>query len=203
MAQFLIRQAHGGETQTVSDGALPFFLSQGWVIVDTLDDSTDPSPIYITKAESDLRYIEAAGVGDPGHPDGAHLRAFFETKINRSGAVTGQVPVLQADGSLLFANTAAASGGVTSVNGKIPNGTGAVTLVATDVGALASTYVPTVADLPAGSTLSVSKAGGVWPARPTSRADITVIWKGADPSPAIVASGTAGMLNGDLRVVTP
>jgi hypothetical protein len=57
--------------------------------------------------------------------------------------------------------------------------------------------------LPAGSTLTVIKSG-TWPARPTSRADIVVIWKGADPSPSIVSSGTGGMLdNVDIRAVTP
>ena len=63
---------------------------------------------------------------------------------------------------------------------------------------------PTYANLPAGTTLTVMKSGGVWPARPTARADIIVQWKGADPSPAIVASGTGGMLdNVDMRFITP
>jgi hypothetical protein len=58
--------------------------------------------------------------------------------------------------------------------------------------------------LPAGTTLTVLKSGSTWPARPTARTDIVVAWKGADPSPAIVASGTAGMLNNvDYRLVTP
>lgn len=60
-----------------------------------------------------------------------------------------------------------------------------------------------VARLPSGSTLTVQKTSS-WPARPTSRADITVAWKGPDPSPAIVTSGTGGMLNNvDIRLVTP
>jgi|GEM_PF-6479104 len=58
--------------------------------------------------------------------------------------------------------------------------------------------------LPAGSTLTVAKAAGVWPARPTSRTDIIVQWKGADPSPSIVSSGTGGMMdNVDIRMITP
>lgn len=62
----------------------------------------------------------------------------------------------------------------------------------------------TIANLPAGSTLTVLKSGGVWPARPTSRSDIVVAWKGPDPTPAIVSSGTGGMLdNVDYRLVTP
>lgn len=61
-----------------------------------------------------------------------------------------------------------------------------------------------IALLPAGSTITVQKSGSTWPARPTARTDITVQWKGADPSPAIVASGTGGMLdNVDVRFVTP
>lgn len=64
-----------------------------------------------------------------------------------------------------------------------------------------------LADLPSGTTLTVTKpAGGSWPTppRPTARTDIIVQWKGADPSPAIVSSGTGGMLDGvDLRLVTP
>jgi len=63
---------------------------------------------------------------------------------------------------------------------------------------------PTVANIPAGSILVVKKStAGAWPARPTSRSDVTVAWQGADPSPVIVASGTGGMLdNVDVRWVT-
>lgn len=60
---------------------------------------------------------------------------------------------------------------------------------------------PTYANLPAGSTITVQKSGATWPVRPTSRTDITVAWKGADPSPAI---GGTGMMDGvDYRLVTP
>lgn len=56
--------------------------------------------------------------------------------------------------------------------------------------------------LTAGTNLVVRKVDGVWPARPTDRADITVTWVGADPDPAIVSSGTGGALNNvDLRMV--
>lgn len=58
--------------------------------------------------------------------------------------------------------------------------------------------------LPAGTTITVLKSGSTWPARPSARADLIVAWKGADPSPSIVSSGTAGMLNNvDYRLVTP
>jgi hypothetical protein len=60
-----------------------------------------------------------------------------------------------------------------------------------------------IAALPPGATLTVVKSG-TWPARPTSRADVIVQWKGAEPSPSIVSSGTGGMLDGvDIRLVTP
>lgn len=56
---------------------------------------------------------------------------------------------------------------------------------------------------PANTTITVVKdATNGWPSRPTARADIVVAWKGADPSPAIVSSGTGGMLsNVDYRLV--
>lgn len=62
----------------------------------------------------------------------------------------------------------------------------------------------TAENIPPGSILYVRKSGSTWPARPTSRADVIVIWLGADPKPAIVSSGTGGMRNNvDLRFVTP
>lgn len=48
---------------------------------------------------------------------------------------------------------------------------------------------------------SGSASAGV---RPTSRTDVIVAWKGPDPSPAIVTSGTGGMLSPhDVRWITP
>lgn len=50
----------------------------------------------------------------------------------------------------------------------------------------------------------VRKNGSTWPARPTADGGVVVLWIGADPSPAIAASGTAGMRdNVDIRMVTP
>ena len=74
---------------------------------------------------------------------------------------------------------------------------------------LAGTASVTLDSIPAGSVLAVHKTSGVWPGgtsstgvRPTSRADVTVIWHGAAPMPAIVTSGTGGMLQGvDLAFV--
>lgn len=62
---------------------------------------------------------------------------------------------------------------------------------------------PTLANIPAGSTITVSKVGLSWPSRPTDRSDVVVQWKGPEPSPAIVTFGTGGMRdNVDLRLVT-
>lgn len=81
---------------------------------------------------------------------------------------------------------------------------------------LAAASLTSVAGLPPGSVLTIQKdtVTGFWPAsydvnglpvytggsssagvRPTGRTDIMCIWKGADPSPGIVSSGTAGMLS--------
>lgn len=64
--------------------------------------------------------------------------------------------------------------------------------------AKAGNWTPTVADLPAGSVQAVKKSGGTWPARPSTRTDITYFWIGADPAPSIVtAPATGGMYEGD------
>jgi hypothetical protein len=66
-----------------------------------------------------------------------------------------------------------------------------------------ATSSPTIDTMPAGSTFTVLKGATGWPSRPTARADIIIAWKGADPSPAIVTSGTGGMLDTvDYRLVT-
>lgn len=70
------------------------------------------------------------------------------------------------------------------------------------IAATGGSGTPTYDTLPAGTTITVLKNGTTWPARPTSRTDIIIAWKGADPSPAIVSSGTGGMLNNvDYRLV--
>lgn len=79
-----------------------------------------------------------------------------------------------------------------------------LTLGTTSTTAKAGNYTPSIDDLPSGSTITVLKSGSTWPVRPTARTDIIVQWKGADPSPVIVNSGTSGMLNNvDIRLVTP
>lgn len=110
------------------------------------------------------------------------------------------------------------TGAVSSVNGQ----TGAVTLAASDVGAVALGYKPLIADLPPLTVVAVTKdaATGFWPTdytingapiytggsgstavRPTGRADVVVLWIGAEPSPPSVTTGTGGMRPNDLRFI--
>lgn len=61
-----------------------------------------------------------------------------------------------------------------------------------------------LAAMPGAIILYVDKAAGVWPARPTTRTDVKVIWSGPDPAPAIVTTpATNGMYAGDLNFTTP
>jgi hypothetical protein len=87
------------------------------------------------------------------------------------------------------------------------NGQGFIYSTATGLYAPA-TPPPIASDLsnvPAGYTHTIIKpVSGVWPARPTARTDVIVRWRGADPGPTEVASGTGGMITGvDERLVTP
>jgi len=56
-------------------------------------------------------------------------------------------------------------------------------------------------DVASPRVLSAVKASGTWPARPTSNPSTVVMWIGADPDPAVVTTGTAGMYAGDIRIV--
>ncbi len=51
--------------------------------------------------------------------------------------------------------------------------------------------------VPPGSTFTLDRSGGAWPARPTARTDVVIRWRGVSPAPPLVASGTAGMYAGD------
>ena len=50
--------------------------------------------------------------------------------------------------------------------------------------------------------MTAVKSGATWPARPTTSTSTVVFWVGADPSPPIVGSGTGGMYNNDVRVIS-
>lgn len=88
----------------------------------------------------------------------------------------------------------------TNVSMQYDDVTGQISISAETAGLTSVGY----ADLPPWTTVTVIKNAGVWPNRPTARADIIVQWKGPDPDPAVVSSGTGGMLdNVDTRLVTP
>ena len=54
-----------------------------------------------------------------------------------------------------------------------------------------------------GTVMSMKRVSStVWEARPTNNSEIVVLVIGADPSPSLVTSGTAGMYAGDVRIVT-
>lgn len=52
---------------------------------------------------------------------------------------------------------------------------------------------PTYETVPAGSTFTLDRSGGAWPARPTTRTDVVIRWRGTAPAPTLVTSGTSGM----------
>ena len=62
-------------------------------------------------------------------------------------------------------------------------GTSNLALGSTSSTAKAGNWKPSVADIPAGSVLTVAISGTVWPARPTSRTDVTVWWVGGTERP--------------------
>lgn len=105
--------------------------------------------------------------------------------------------------SVLAAAGTGGSGGYAPPPGGIPK-TDLAAAVQTSLGkadtALQSVPPIDYSTLPAGVTLTVLKTGSTWPARPTSRTDLIVRWKGPDPSPAV--GGTGMVDNVDERAVT-
>lgn len=190
MARFLIRQAHGGSTRVVDDGALPYFQNQGFVVIDTLDDSGNAPPLYLSKEESDLRYAQLGGISDPDSSTGTELRTFLEEKIDRTGATAGQVPILQSDGSLEF-GAGGGGGAVDSVNGE----TGVVELTADNIDDGTTKVTMTSAERAALTALAnapvmLRHGGGTDPDRPdTTR---PVIWVVPDSNRPATNGTTAG-----------
>lgn len=82
MARYLIRQAHGGETRTIRDGGLAYFLNLGWVVLDTLDDESDSPPLYLSKAEGDLRW---AKISDLSNPESTEIALISEALTDSPG----------------------------------------------------------------------------------------------------------------------
>lgn len=75
-------------TIRVSQQAVDDYLALGWVLADS-SGGTNTGPTYLTEADTDLLY---------------------ERLISRASATAGQVPVLQADGTLLFGPPSAGVG---------------------------------------------------------------------------------------------
>lgn len=132
-----------------------------------------------------LPYSGATDVNIDMLPSGSVL------SVIKSGDTWPSRPTSRADVTVIWYGDNPGPPAVTSGSGGL--------LTGTDI-RIATTSA--IDSLPAGTTLTVSKSGSTWPLRPTSRTDIVVAWKGADPSPPIVNSGTAGMINNvDYRIV--
>lgn len=210
MARFLIRQAHGGQTLTIDDGAWPYFQNQDYVIVSVLeDDGSSMDSVYLSAAESDFRYVRLGDIADDASTGGTELRTFFEQKIDRTGASTGDVPELQADGTLAFGAGGGGSGTVTSVNSVTPT-SGDVALTLDDitdgteyVRITAAEYAQLQVLLSYG-IVWIKHEGGVDPTRPATT--LRVFWEVPDGNrPATdgtTAGGTYAAVDGLDRIET-
>lgn len=95
------------------------------------------------------------------------------------------------------------TGTVKSVNNNMPDTGGNVTVTPQSMtgfldtnGDIQLSYFPNLLSaLPSSMVMFVRESGGTYGPRPTSRTDTMVLWFGPD-TPAIVTSGTAGMLDG-------
>lgn len=94
------------------------------------------------------------------------------------GDVTGLQDAL--DAKQPTGNYATTTDLTTGLAGKQPTGDYATnTSLTTGLSGKASTtHTHGIADLPAGTTITVLHSGTAWPTRPTSRTDVTVIWVG-------------------------
>lgn len=192
----------------------------------------DDHPQYLTQARGDSRY-QASGNYAPATHSHAASQISDSTATGRSvvtatDAAAARTAIGAGTSSLALGTTSstAKAGNYqpTAANISDSTATGRSVLTATDAAAArsaigagtsslalgttgstakAGNYTPSIADLPAGSTLTVRKSGGTWPARPTTRTDIIVRWVGASPAPSIVAdTGTAGMYSVDETSIT-
>lgn len=148
--------------------------------------------------------VTIASTGGGGTLDAEGVRDTIGTALVQSNGIT--VTVNDAGDTITIATTATATGlavMTAATTAAARTAIGAVALGTTSTTAKAGDYTPPIADLPAKTSLVVSKSGGVWPSRPTSRTDLPVTWVGPTPDPAIVTSPTlTGMYEGDIRIVT-
>lgn len=104
--------------------------------------------------------------------------ANLKNRANHTGVqAISTIEDLQTTLDNMTANTNSRVPSTRQVNGKALSTN--ITLDATDVGARPSTWQPALSDLPSGSVAKVSQSsGGTWPARPTVKTDVMVIWIG-------------------------
>lgn len=169
MARLLIRRATGGETLVINDSALPYF--PGYIVLETLDDSDDVLPVYLTAAESDFRYAKLADLADPASAEtAALLAAVQDADLTVTGAwnftgatvtgldpadVTGLQATLDAKAPLTTTQSSQAGSGYTFVLGD------ANTLVETTNSAAVTLTVPpnSAVAFPVGTSISVRQYG--------------------------------------------
>lgn len=146
------------------------------------DGSIKAAAISATGAELTTRKGQANGYA-PLDSSGLVPTSNLPAGSSTPDATSGTKGVVQLAGDL----------GGTAASPTVP----ALTSLDTRLDAVETTLGTTlpISLMPAGTTITVFKSAGVWPARPTARTDIVVRWRGADPSPPIVSSGTGGMLD--------
>lgn len=196
----------GGSTFVVASQAAQTALTGA--IIGDIAIRTDESKSYVlstTPPTSFANWVELVGVGLITSVNGETGAVVLSAADVGAVATTRTVSAgtgLTGGGDLSANRSFAVSFGTTGSTVAVGNHTHDAAGIAS--GTISSARLPSIpiSLLPAGSTLTVYKSGGTWPARPTSRADITVRWNGADPSPSIVSSGTGGMHDGiDVREI--
>lgn len=149
--------------------------------------------------------LRTLGTGAQTAAAGNDSRITGAEQASNKGATNGYAPLVS--GTVPIANIPTGTSGTTVALGNDTRITGAQQTsgkgAASGYAELDSSSLLPNSRVPAGSLLVAEKSGGTWPARPTARTDVVVAWKGPDPSPSIVGSGTGGMLdNKDIRWVT-
>lgn len=114
------------------------------------------------------------------------------------GDVTGLQAAL--DGKQASGSYATTTDLTTGLAGKQATGDYATnTALATGLGGKANTsHSHGIADLPSGTTITVLYTGTAWPARPTSRTDVTVIWVGGTEATPPPGESTADLWFKDI-----
>lgn len=175
------------------------YTKQSWA-----DDAAGNTPINAARLSHIEDGIAAATATADGAAPAGHTHADLTSAIATKADAAAVTTALAGKSDTSHTHTKANVGlGNVDNTSDVNKPVSTATQTALDAKA-ALTHSHALADLPAGTTITVQKSGGTWPARPTARTDVFVAWKGADPSPAIVSSGTGGMLDGvDYRLVTP